>query len=286
MALPEAWKRLLHPPPVNNAWQAWFDRLAAYLLNGCRLMVNGQAHRLIEVEVYYHGPGHADPFAHCDPLQRQPGRWYFHRTNKRGVRGGSFKGVDLTFGDGTAYGGMLLRGLETPDGAIVDGPSLLVDFLLASTGVATIAEFDRAMAGRCVWDVDRLLCLQSVTARPQPAILSTARVGLTLKQAKPGDERERYLLRRYRYLSEPRRTAKGKVLMVLAALCDGRAPAEIRDLTGCPLATIRRYRAEFEAGRTETDFTPYLGRSLSTADLCRLHGCKAAQANGKPGSPG
>ena len=277
MTLPVEWKTLLRPPPADAAFQTWFDRLAAYMLYGCRLLVNGRPHRLIEVEVYYHGPGHADPFVHCHPLQREPGRWYFHRT-KGAYRGGSFKGVDLTFGDGTAYGGMLLRGLETPDGAIVDGPSLLVDTLLATTGVATIAEFDRAMAGRCVWDVDRLLCLQSLPATQQPVILQTARVGLTLQQAKPGDEHERYLLKRYRYLSEPRRTAKGKMLMVLAALQDGRTPEEIRDLTGCPLATIRRYQAEYEAGRAETDLTPYLGRSLSTAELCRLHGRKAAKS--------
>jgi hypothetical protein len=285
MAFPAEWCTLLNRPQAENAWQTWFDRLAAYLLNGCRLMVNGRPHRLIEVEVYYHGPGHADPFAHCDPLQRENGRWYFHRT--KGVyRGGSFKGVDLTFGDGTAYGGVLFRGLETPKGEIVDGPSLLVDTLLATTGAATIAELDRAIAERSVWDSDGLLRLQSLPATQQHAMIQTARVGLTLKRATANDERDRYLLRRYRYLSEPRQTAKGKPLMVLAGLQDGLTPEAIRDLTGCPLATVRRYQADFEAGRAETDLTPYLGRDLSTADLCRLHGREAARAKGGTESPG
>jgi hypothetical protein len=30
--------------------------------------LDGEPHRLVEVEFYYHGEGHPDPFAHRDPL--------------------------------------------------------------------------------------------------------------------------------------------------------------------------------------------------------------------------
>src|SRR4051812_21703267 len=85
----------------------WFARIAEHLLNSSQLVVGGKPHRLTEVEAYYNGEGHADPFAHCDPVQVQCGRWYFHRTH--GVyRSGSFKGLDLSFGDGSSHGGILL----------------------------------------------------------------------------------------------------------------------------------------------------------------------------------
>jgi hypothetical protein len=76
---------------------AWFDRIAAELINRSNPVVNGAPHRLAEVEFYYHGAGHRDPFAHRDPLQLESGRWYFHRAGGA-YRSGSFKGLDLTFG--------------------------------------------------------------------------------------------------------------------------------------------------------------------------------------------
>src|SRR3954470_22893409 len=88
-------------PGDHAAMDAWFASLADRLLNRCRLTVGGEPHRFVEVEFYYCGEGHPDPFTHRDPLQKECGRWYFHRTRGE-YRGGSFKGVDLTFGDGRA----------------------------------------------------------------------------------------------------------------------------------------------------------------------------------------
>ncbi len=80
------------------------------------------------------------------------------------------------------------------------------------------------------------------------------------------------MLRPYRFLSEPRRTAKGKALLVLALHARDLSPEEIREVTGCPAATIRRYIADFEKGRAQTSFESYRGKDLGPADLCRLHG--------------
>ncbi|MBL8799785.1 MAG: hypothetical protein JNM56_38240 [Planctomycetia bacterium] len=268
------WTRLLQrPEPAADgvACEAWFNRIAARLLHGCRLMVNGQPHRLVEVEFYYHGDGHLDPFTHRDPLQRACGRWYFHRT--RGTyRGGSFKGLDLTFGAGEANGGVLLRGLETPDGRLVDGPSLLVDHLLAATSNPGVAALDETIATRQVWSTTSPLHLISVDSATKPSLYRSARVGLSLKKAAAEDDMPHYILRPYRYLSEPRRTAKGKLLLVLALHVQGLDPAAIQQLTGCPRASIQRYLTDYETGRQLADFAGYRGCDLSPADLCRLHG--------------
>src|SRR6187200_1023890 len=143
----------LHKPArlTDRTAGAWFAGIAAALLNRTRWVIAGRPHRLTECEFYYRGPAHDDPFTHGDPVQVHAGRWYFHKT--AGVyRGGSFKGVDITFGDGTARGGILIRGLELPDGAMIDGPSLLVDHVLTRCGAASVAALDRTVAGRLAWD--------------------------------------------------------------------------------------------------------------------------------------
>jgi 3-methyladenine DNA glycosylase Mpg len=267
------WPALLRKPdtPGEDAIDRWFRRIAGRLLNGARLVVAGQAFRFVEVEFYYHAGGHPDPFTHRDPLQKTCGRWYFHRT--RGVyRGGSFKGFDLTFGDESAFGGVLVRGLEAPDGTLIDGPCLCVDRLLVRTKKGDVASLDAAIAGRPSWDPESPLFLRWQDGGEEREVYRSARVGLSLKRGVASAEPPRFLLRPYRFLNEPRRTAKGKLLLVLALHARGRSAEDIRALTGCPAGTIRRYIADFEAGRAQASFDAYRGRDLGPADLCRLHG--------------
>ena len=271
------WAALLEKPAAlkgRDDLDGWFDRIAARLLAGSRLMVGSGPHRFVEVEFYYCGDGHPDPFTHRDPLQRECGRWYFHKT--AGVyRSGSFKGFDLTFGGGGAYGGVLIRGIAKPDGTLVDGPSLCVDYLLARTNSRDVAALDDTIGGRLAWDGNSPLFLDEAAEEDRP-LLRTARVGLSLKKAKGSKEMPRYVMRRYRYLSEPRRTAKGKPHMVLALYADGKSVDEICAETGCTRSAVQRYVADYDEGRREADFSSYVGKDLTPKDLCRLHGTWAA----------
>jgi hypothetical protein len=83
---------------------------------------------------------------------------------------------------------------------------------------------------------------------------------------------ERYVLKSYRYLSQPRKIAKGKALLVLALHAQGKSVEEIQDITGCARGTVERYVADFKTGQAQADFKPYLGKDLTPVDLCRLHG--------------
>ena len=270
------WPALFAAPPVAD-FPAWFDRIAAHLLNRARLVVGGKAHRLMEVEVYYHSPEYSDPFAHRDPSQLHLGRWYFHRTGGT-YRGGSFKGLDLAFGGNAAHAGVLIRGVETPDGTLVDGPSKTVDHLLSELNCPTVATLDTACGTNPVWQHGALLGLTTAEDLNRP-VFACARVGLSLKKRKhqPDDPAFRFLFRRHRYLTEPTRTAKGKALMALALLTDGKFPADVATATGSPLSAVKRYAAEFAAGATETDASGYYGKGWTTADLCRLHGLWTAR---------
>ena len=268
------WPALFVPPdPLTDATAAaWFDLIAAHLLTRARLVVGGQPHRFTELEMYYHGPGLEDPFAHRDPNQLCLGRWYFHRTGGT-YRGGSFKGMDLAFGGGAAFAGVLVRGLRKPDGTALDGPSVTVDHLLTTAGHRTVALLDAACGPSAAWQPGHTLGLVAEEAEDRP-VFKCARVGLSLKKRKPRPDDPAFgvLFRRYRYLADPTRTAKGKALMAFALLADGKSVAEVSAATGSPVSAVTRYAADHAAGMTETDPTPYYGKDWTTAELCRLHG--------------
>jgi hypothetical protein len=255
--------------------------IAEQLLNCSQLLVANAAYRFVEIEFYYCGDGHPDPFTHRDPLQLEQGRWYFHRT-RGSYRSGSFKGLDLTFGDGTAFGGILIRCLEAPDGTLIDGPSLCVDNLLARVGAGSVARLAEMVRGRAAWETDSPLVLVATRRTATQAIVRSARVGLSLKRANGTAQPTRYIMRPYRFLTEPRRITKGKPYLVLALHAQGCDPNRIREITGCPRKSIERYIEDFNAGWTAGDFTPFIGIDFGPKELCRLHGVWKATM----GSPG
>ncbi|HKB04020.1 MAG TPA: hypothetical protein VKD90_17490 [Gemmataceae bacterium] len=265
------WPDLRKPSRLSDRTAgAWFAGIADALLNRTRWVIAGHAHRMTECEFYFRGPPHDDPFTHGDPIQVHAGRWYFHKTAGN-YRGGSFKGVDVTFGDGVGKGGILIRGAESADGRLIDGPSLIVDHLLASCGHRTVERFDRELGARFVWDPTAPMYLARDPDAAK-AIVSSARVGLSLRRAGPGSTKTDYLTRQYRFLTEPRRIAKGKPHMVMALHRAGRPAAEIREVTGVPARSIATYIVEYEAGVVAGRFEDYFGKEIGPKDMCRLHG--------------
>lgn len=253
----------------------WFADLTRRLLNETELLVAGEPHRFAELEAYYFGPDHPDPFTHRHPVQLEDGRWYFHRTGG-GYRGGSFKGIDLTFGDGTATFGVLVRTIVTGQGQVIDGPSRTVDHLLTRTKAKGVAALDATIAGRPIWDDGSPVAVRAAVAR-SAAVYATARVGLSLKRWRGRALAARFVMRPYRYLTEPRRIGKGRPQLVLALHQQGHGPAAIQQLSGVPRHTVDRYIADYGAGKLLRDFAPYEGKDLTTADLCRLIGTWAAR---------
>ena len=126
---------------------------------------------------------------------------------------------------------------------------------------------------RPVWDPTNALHLEPAADLPAKELYRSARVGLTLKKSRPSTpEPPRYLLRTYRFLSEPRRIAKGKLLLVLALHAQGLSIEQIQAATGCPSGTVQRYLADFAAGTSEADLSSYFGKELGPKEMCRLHG--------------
>jgi hypothetical protein len=77
-----------------------FKRIATELMNDWVLKIENSMYRIIEIEFYFKSKSHNDDYAHAHELQKKPDCWYFHAS-----------GVDITFGNDEAYGGILIRGI-------------------------------------------------------------------------------------------------------------------------------------------------------------------------------
>jgi hypothetical protein len=261
------------PESAEAAYLPAFRRIADLVLNRATWSIAGHPHRFTEVEFYFNGPRHPDVFAHGDPIQRELGRWYFHRTAGE-YRGGTYKGVDITFGRDDAPAGILIRGAERldGDGALLDGPCVCVDHALALTAQPSIAAlvdtFDRAVDPPAAGSSPLAVTLDA-TPRPPRVVYESPRVGLSLKRgATPA--RQRFLAQPYRFLTEPARTKKGRLHLVIGLHRQGHSDQAIARITGSTLGQVSKYVAQYEAGkgRDPGDFR----KDLSTDETCQLFG--------------
>lgn len=223
--------RLLTQP--MEAYSAEFDRIARELMLDYELRANGHRLRLMEIEFYWRGderpgvPSHHDPFTHAHPLQRDNfGRWYLHRQGVKpdaSYKGGSYKGVDVTFGPsgGGGYGGILIRSVQRiSDGTIIEGPCLVAEEILRMHRVDSLVSLVAGWGGdTCAFTGPSLYFTpaqhRETFTTNQPVMVKSPRVGLTLKQ--DGETRPLYLMQPYRYTRLPAFNKKMKNLIVCSA---------------------------------------------------------------------
>ena len=237
--LPKAQALLLSlpdPEHQSTTWESAFASAAERVLHGLELIIFGKRFRLVEVEFYLTSDAHPDPFTHLHEVQRAFGQWYLHRQGS-GYRGGSFKGLDLTFGDGQAFGGMLLRSIEADSGEFICGPSLIVAAILRQSPYNSVAELDRRLDGVGAWTEQALIQLRETDA-PTGDVYRSARVGLG--GGRGSGSRDLFADRSYRFLSEPRLVKKGRPELIRQMHRDGYSAAQIREITGSPRHTIMR----------------------------------------------
>jgi hypothetical protein len=95
-------------------------------------------------------------------------------------------------------------------------------------------------------------------------------VGLTLKRAADHPEMPAYLMRRYRFTTDPT-IPKGRPHTILALHQDGVDADAIARRTGSRARTVRAYTsAHDEAASRSVD--EWIGTPLTTRDVCALHG--------------
>ncbi len=260
---------LLKSQPQTNA-QDWFQGVASLLMNRTTLMIADQPYRLREIEFYYNADAHPDPFVHCDPIQQTSGRWYFHR-DKEKYRGGSFKGLDITFGPEGHYGGILLRSISGADGTFVNGSCLCVNHMLEKTGFEQVADLDGEIDKRSVWEPSSPLSLRPAQDMDALGLWVTARVGLSLKRIYKFPKMPNYIMKPYRFINDSKQAKKGLIHLIIALHQEGKDIDEIRALTGSPKKSIERYISDYTKGMALNSFDTWRGKSLKNFDLCQMH---------------
>jgi 3-methyladenine DNA glycosylase Mpg len=252
---------------LSDASYARLEAAAGILLKDVRLVVFGAPCRILEIELYLHADQHRDPFTHRHAVQQSFGRWYVHRSGQ-GYRNGSFKGLDVTIGSDGHFGGLLIRSIRTAEGATINGPCVTVDHLLKSGGLHGPRDLDVTVGSKDVWDSDNPVRLER-GASLDAEVYRSARVGLTLKKCLPHDQPDKFILRNYRFLVEPRTIRKGTPHLVAALLGQGVAVQQIHRVTGCPVKTIQGYANWMREGE-HLSIADFYGNAMETADFCRL----------------
>ena len=189
---------------------------------GAAIVIDGTNKSLVitEIEFYLTDDNHRDPFTHKDELQATPAQFYFHRQNGKSFKGGTYKGLDITFRirDTPTFGGILIRsclevptdkyyGQEPDDGVQhqqyrhIEGPCNVVNCLLALAKVESIQDLVH-LANLTSGDMAVPLSNKVFTLREPKTVVKydiSPRVGLTLKKSTSyNDMHVRYIMRPYR----------------------------------------------------------------------------------------
>jgi len=240
-------------------------------MNSYSLEINKKSHRLTELEYYFCGDKHMDTFTHQDALQESSGKWYFHKTGK-GYKGGSYKGLDITFGQ-KGFGGILIRAIEVLDDSsetYIEGPCMCVNHILSLNNKKEIVDFVEQKSFNLSVSKKNRLYLRKNDTLPKLEVVAGPRVGLTLK--KTDGDRSYYIMKDYRFMCHPRKVKKGRVNLVLGLCGAGKSAKEIQEISGCTGASVKKYLELFNEGKKLKKVEEFEGKALSNDDLCKLYG--------------
>ncbi len=187
--------------------------------------------QIVEAEIYHYSHSFPDAFCHRHPDQQKQNHWYFHQKGKS-FRGGTFKGVDISFGEKGSHSGILIRAIQLLNGdrlpaERIEGPSLVVDFLLNASGFEKVQDLARV----CTYPTDdstNAVYLKRQKMNPI-SIYRSCRVGLILDKDKFASMWP-FLYLPLRYILYPEKLLKRRDTMILWLLMQGYSTAEIAPL--------------------------------------------------------
>ncbi|MEN0058581.1 MAG: hypothetical protein AAGB31_07085, partial [Bdellovibrio sp.] len=198
-----------------------------------------------------------------NPEQRQFGRWYFHQIKTKtgfAFRGGSYKGVDLTLGDGKNSISVLIRSIEcVKTGERVEGPSLVVDRILTEQKISSLRNLNKGFSLQVLRD----------SSCPRRPIYTGPRVGLAPSRVNE-DPTLSYLFYPARFVTEAYRVRKGRVLLFLHQVLLQGFDQALKCMSMTPRQGMK-YLEAFQRGqgkkRNQCQYTN------SPLPLCELFGC-------------
>lgn len=224
------------------------------------------------------------------------------QTHAGGFRGGTRKGLDLTFGlkDGSLWtgdvasqpsGGILLRSmLRVEDKVVISGPSLLVDEILRVFDAPNLKTLVSTTWGDSLFALRRpdhkestVICMHLVKKESVgtcPIIHTSPRVGLDLShpstKPEPSDNRVAFIGRLHRFYRHPELLVhNGRLQTFVGLLCDLRIRKGTEASLNSHLAatgkftpkSVEKYLSEFRRGQSSGKLDKFVqldGKGSST----------------------
>lgn len=252
----------------------YFENIAYNLLNNYILFINNDEYILSELEFYWRGKNHDDVFVHCNSDQKKFGTWYFHKFGNN-YKNGTYKGLDIVFGNDEYYGGILIRSITNiKSSQFIEGPCLCVDHILSKNNVKNIEELVKKInISKSQIDNNNNnnpIYLKYLSNLPKKNIYKSPRVGLTLKNKINIDMRKLFIMKPLRYFTIPS-LKKGKNYIILQLYHNGLSIADISAVSKSSEITINKCIEEFNNGK-KTNIESFIGIPLKPNDICRLMG--------------
>lgn len=225
-----------------------FELFATHLLNNCAMYIGSQKYFLEEVEFYYYSDSHKDSYVHQIADQKTSQQWYFHKYKTGIFKSGTYKGLDLTFGTPTSYGGILIRAIQnaTTQEYII-GPCNVVNHILKQLKLEQVQDLVSDMKSQDAFSEKNPFYLKK-EKNTTNAIFKGPRVGLSAKYPQ-------YMFLNYRFLKSPNVTLKYKDTIVSVLHNYGLSETEIQNSTGISKATIIKAIGTYENGKNLNDIS-------------------------------
>lgn len=191
-----------------------FIDLAKYIMCENHIKANNNNYRIVEMELYICNDKHKDIFTHCHSRQKTMLNWYFHQMSEKenSYKGGTFKGLDISCGFDSGYGGILIRSiLNEATNQVIEGPCNVVNELLKVTKFDTIISLVTSLNGDLSCIKHDILKLEGKHFDSED-IYVAPRIGLSLKGSNV-EEKKKYLDRKYRYIIQKDKVKKEKKKM-------------------------------------------------------------------------
>ena len=237
-----------------------FYQFSDYILNNTKLTINNKDYNIIEIEYYLRCPDHKDDYTHMTKDQLQNMKWYFHKYHNGTYKSGTYKGLDMTFGNKKdQYGGILIRSIYSKDSGLICGPCNCVNYILNQFDFTESRELVNIMKNLEINNNSNPIYLKEVTYNEQD-LFCGPRVGLSLKYPE-------YLVKDYRYTTMVKEMKKYKDTLISNLHVQGYEDQDICDMTSMKLKDVQKYITDFNIGRELSNVD-----ELDTKQINKLYG--------------
>lgn len=257
-----------------------FKLFATSLLSNFTIKVNNDLISIEEIEFYYNSKDHKDHYTHKNKDQLTNSMWYFHQYHNGTYKSGTYKGLDMTFGNNKdSYGGILIRSINnTTTNEFITGPCNVVNYILKKLNCESIEILVEKMKDKNIFNNKNPFYVEKNNQQnnieqnnKEVKIFMGPRVGLSLKYPE-------YLIKEYRYLKQPNLIPKYRTTIISSLHNKGLTKDEIEQTTKLSKTSIKKAIEEFEEGcnLSETNL-----KNLKADKINKIFGyyCKNNQSN-------